>query len=465
MLRAPSDKREYKCRDRDKNKEKDKSSRFEFTRRDLLRAAAGLLALPLVPFSAFAELAEEKEKRFIEPERIPYAGSDDALLEEIERAAFEFFWTEAGVTGQVKDRALLNGIDSRTVASIAATGFGLTGLCIADQRGYKKTDEIVERVRTTLRFVWEKLPHQHGFYYHFIDMNTGEREWKSEISSIDTSLLLCGVLTARQYFSDAEVQDLARRIYERVDWPWMLNGGKTFSMGWLPESGFLDPRWEHYCELMMIYLLAIGSPTHPVSAESWKEWTRPTITFQGIEFISGSDPLFTHQYSQAWFDFRGKRDAYADYFENSVKATKVHKLFCLSLRSQFPAYSDHLWGITASDSIFGYQGWGGPPRMGELDGSIVSCASGGSLPFLYGDCVQVLRTIRERYPKAWGRYGMVDAFNPLTGWYDPDVLGIDLGVTMLMAENQRSGFVWKTFMKNKEAQQAMAKVGFQVERA
>jgi hypothetical protein len=338
-------------------------------------------------------------------------------------------------------------------------------MCIAEERGYKRKEEVVERVRATLRFLWQKLPHQHGFYYHFIDANTGERLWKCEISSIDTSLLLCGVLTARQHFSDAEVQDLATKIYERVDWPWMLNGGKAFSMGWHPESGFLDARWEHYCELMMIYLLALGSPTHPVPAETWKAWTRPTIKFQDIEYISGNDPLFTHQFSQTWFDFRGKRDSYADYFENSVKATKAHKLFCLSLHDEFPDYSDHLWGITASDSASGYQAWGGPPHIGHLDGSIVPCAAGGSLPFLYTDCMQVLRTIRERYPKAWGRYGFVDAFNPLTNWYNPDVLGIDLGPTMLMAENQRSGFVWKTFMKNKEAQQGMAKAGFQTQHA
>jgi hypothetical protein len=232
-------------------------------------------------------------------------------------------------------------------------------------------------------------------------------------------------------------------------------------MGWHPESGFIHGRWEHYCELMMIYLLAIASPTHPIPPESWKAWTRPTIKFQGIEYISGNDPLFTHQFSQAWFDFRNQRDAYADYFENSRKATKAHKQFCLSLREEFPDYSDHLWGITASDSAAGYQAWGGPPRIGNLDGSVVPCAAGGSLSFLYADCMQVLRTIRERYGKAWGRYGFVDAFNPLTGWYNPDVLGIDLGTTMLMAENQRTGFIWKTFMKNKEAQQGMQKAGFQ----
>jgi hypothetical protein len=439
------------------------STRTLITRRQILKATGGgLLGL----LGAGALGWSLRVKTFDEPARVPYRGSDDQLLDDIERAAFDFFWNEASsATGQVRDRALLNGESSRgnrprRIASIAATGFGLTGLCIGDSRGYGKTAEIRDRVRQTLRFLKKQLPNEHGFFYHFIDIETGERLWNCELSSIDSSLLFCGVLTARQHFNDAEIQDLATAIYERVEWPWMLNGGNTFSMGWKPEGGFLDARWNHYCELMMIYLLAIGSPTHSVSSETWKAWKRPTVKFQEFTYISGNDPLFTHQYSQAWFDFRHKRDAYADYFANSVTATEAHKRFCISLRDEFPDYSAHLWGITASDSASDYQAWGGPPRIGRLDGSVVSCAPGGSLPFLQEDCVAVLRTIRERYPKAWGRYGFVDAFNPLTGWYDPDVLGIDLGITMLMAENARSGFVWSTFMKNKEMQQAMDKAGF-----
>jgi hypothetical protein len=319
---------------------------------------------------------------------------------------------------------------------------------IGESRGYGKAAAIRDRVRQTLRFLKGRLPNERGFFYHFIDIETGERVWNCELSSIDTSLLLCGVLTARQHFNDAEIQDLATAIYERVDWPWMLNDSETFSMGWKPQGGFLRSRWEHYCELMMIFLLAIGSPTHSVSSETWKAWTRPTVKFQEFEYISGNDPLFTHQYSQAWFDFRHNRDAYADYFANSVTATEAHKRFCVSLRDEFPDYSAHLWGITSSDSAAGSQAWGGPPRMGRLDGSVVPCAAGGSLLFLQEDCMLVLRTIRECYPKAWGRYGFVDAFNPLTGWYNPDVLGIDLGITMLMPENARSGFVWDAFMKN-----------------
>ena len=403
-----------------------------------------------------------KGRDFTEPDGPGYLGTDEQLLDEIQRAAFDFFWNEASpATGQVKDRALANGNDLRRMSSIAATGFGLTSLCVADQRGYAKTANIAQRVKDTLRFLRNELPHVHGFFFHFIDMHSGQRWEKCELSSIDSSILLCGILTARQHFADQEIQDLAAKIYERVDWPWMLNGGQTLSMGWHPESGFLDARWDHYCELMMIYLLAVGSPTHPVSPETWSAWKRPVIRFQGLEYISGNDPLFTHQYSHAWFDFRNQRDAYADYFENSVKATKAHKLFCLSLRDRFPDYSADLWGITASDSKGGYTAWGGPPPLGPIDGSVVPCATGGSLPFLFEDCVRVLRTIRGRYGnRAWRRYGFVDAFNPLTGWYDPDVIGIDLGITMLMAENHRTGYVWKTFMKNAEAQAAMKKVGF-----
>ena len=306
------------------------------TRRQLLRSCGGLA---LAPTLAAITACQSKSST------TPAAVDPNQMLDEVQRAIFDFFWTEASPeTGQVKDRALVNGSDTRTTASIAATGFGLSALCIGHERGYRSQTEIKERVRNTLSFTAKKLPHEHGFFYHFIDMNTGERIGKCELSSIDSSLFYCGILTARQYFSDPEIQDLATKIYERVDWPWMLNGGPTFSMGWHPETGFIDGRWSHYCELMMIYLLAIGSPTHPVGPETWDAWTRPTIHYQGIDYISGNDPLFTHQYSQAWYDFRHKRDKYADYFENSVKATRAHKLFCLSLRDKFPELQRELLG-------------------------------------------------------------------------------------------------------------------------
>ena len=426
----------------------------------------GLLASPL---ATLASCQKKPTVPFVEPGGPPYEGTDDQLLEEIQRASFEFFWNEASSkTGQVKDRALANGNDSRMMSSIAATGFGLTSLCIGDKRGYRKSTEVLERVRNTLRFLANDLHNEHGFFFHFIHMETGDRWEKCELSSIDSSILLCGVLTCRQYFADQEIKDLATKIYQRVDWPWMLNGGKAFSMGWHPESGFLNARWSHFSELMMIYLLAIGSPTHPVDASSWDSWTRPKIRYQGIEYISGDDPIFTHQYSHAWFDFRNKHDAYANYFENSVKATKAHKLFCLSLRDRFPDYGENLWGISASDYVKGYTAWGGPNAqggpIGPVDGSIVPCATGGSLPFLFEDCIRVLRNLRGPYrEKIWTKYSFRDAFNPLINWYDTDTLGIDLGITMLMAENHRTGFVWEQFMKDEDVKRGMSRAGFHPE--
>jgi hypothetical protein len=398
-----------------------------------------------------------------------YAGTDDQLLEELEKTAFLFFWEQADrTTGQVKDRAFAAGNDTRKISSVAATGFGLTALCIGDQRGYQPRAAIVSRVQATLTFLANTLQPmgKNGFFFHFVDMGTGSRAFNSEVSSIDTALLLCGVLTCRQYFSDATIQKLASQIYSNVNFNWMLNGGQTLSMGWTPENGFLAARWEHYCELMMLYLLAIGAPNpaFAIPASSWAAWSRPAIQYSGLSYISGSDPLFVHQYSHAWFDFRNKKDAFANYFQNSVTATQAHRLFCISLAGQFPDYSSDLWGITASDYKGGYTAWGGPSAqggpIGPVDGSIVPCATAGSLPFAFPETIHVLRWIRGHYPKAWQRYGYVDAFNPLTDWYDADVLGIDLGISMLMAENQRTQFVWNTFMKNPEAQAAMRKVGF-----
>jgi hypothetical protein len=387
---------------------------------------------------------------------------DDAFLDDLIRQGCLYFYEQASpATGQVLDRARnnLNGArDPRRMASIAATGFGLTALCIADSRGYLPHEQVVERVRATLEWHLNKMPEVHGFFYHFTDVETGARWDRVELSSIDTSILLCGVLTARAYFSDAKIQSLAQQIYERVDWPWMLNGGPGFSMGWKPESGFLSGRWSHYCELMMIYLLAIGSPTHPAPPESWNAFSRPRIQYAGFDFIGGNDPIFTHQYSHAWFDFRHKRDAFADYFANSVSATRAHKTFCLSMPKW---YRDDLWGISASDSMRGYTVWGGPPSRGMIDGTVVPSATAGSLAFLPAECLSVQRNLRARYgDKAWGHYGFVDAFNPSARWYNPDVLGIDLGIGVLMAENLRTGMVWQTFMRNPEVDRAMQLAGF-----
>ena len=241
----------------------------------------------------------------------------------------------------------------------------------------------------------------------------------------------------------------------------MLNGENTLVHGWKPETGFLKNRWSKYCELMVLYLLAIGAGKHSIPPECWHAWQRPTISYNGLKFISGSDPLFVHQYSHAWFDFRGRRDGYADYFANSVTATRAHRQFCIALHKEFPPFSENLWGITASDSAKGYVAWGGPPRHDRIDGTLVPCAAAGSLPFLPMECLRCLRTMREQFSaKTWTRFGFIDAFNPQTGWVGPDVIGIDAGITLLMAENVRTGFLWRTFMQNPEATRGMQRAGF-----
>jgi hypothetical protein len=389
---------------------------------------------------------------------------DNVFLEDLTKRGCMYFFEQADtVSGQVLDRAankVSNGSfdKARSIASIAATGFGLSALCIADKRKYFPASDIKTRVQATLQFHLNKMPHQHGFLFHFNHVRTGEPFGFSEVSSIDTAIFLCGALTARAYFNDPEITDLATQLYDRVDWPWMLNGGDTFSMGWRPATGFIRSRWNHYCELMMLYLLAIGSKTHSVSPSSWDAFTRPPMVYEDFQYIAGADPLFVHQYSHAWFDFADKRDAYINYFENSVTATEAHKAFCLNLGR---GYSDDYWGITASDWEHGYVAWGGPPLMGPVNGTVVPCAAAGSLPFLSTECVHVLRALKDKFEAdAWGRYGFVDAFHPELLWYDPDVLGIDLGISVLMAENLRTGLIWKTFMQNPETLAAMDLCGF-----
>lgn len=386
-----------------------------------------------------------------------------AFLDEMERQACLYFYEQADPsTGQILDRAnnriTAGQLDPRFASSIAATGFGLTALCIADSRGYLPADRIRRRVLATLQFHLRPMPTEHGFYYHFNDVKTGLPLLNIEVSPIDTAILLCGVLTCRAHFKDPKITDLATQIYNRVDWPWMLNSGKTFALGWLPATGFLTPRWDHYAEMMMMYLLAIGSPTHPIDPSCWTSFSRPRTRFERYNYIGGHDPLFIHLYSHAWFDFYRKRDTYADYFANSVTAVRAHKSFCLSLNR---GYTDDYWGVTASDWIHGYTAWGGPPLIGPIDGSVVPCATAGAMPFLPTECLRVLRSLKEKFGEyAWGRYGPCDAFHPGLAWYDADVLGIDLGISLLNIENFRSGFVWKTFMQNPEAPNSMKLAGF-----
>jgi len=400
-----------------------------------------------------------------------FSPQDQSFLDDLQHRSFNYFWEQANPsTGLVPDRARIDGAEldanHQDVASTAATGFGLAALCIASQRGWITRSDAEQRARNTLEFFSSKAFQEHGWFYHWLDAKSGARRWNSEVSSIDTALLLGGVLSVRQCFSNnREIRTLATRIYERVDFRWMLNGHSALlAHGWKPETGFLKARWDTYSEDTILYVLAIASPTHQISRHSWYALWRDRYRYAGYAYYTTIGvPLFMHQYSHAWIDYRNRRESQGDridYFQNSVNATLAHRQFCMDLAYQFPVYGANLWGITASDSAKGYLAWGGPPRDPAIDGTLVPSAAGGSLMFTPDLSVTSLRTMKEKFgDKIYGKYGFVDAFNPQSQWIDTDVIGINVGIILLSAENARTGSVWQWFMRNEEIPRALQRIG------
>ncbi len=254
------------------NMDGSKDHSFHSRRKFLQQLAALSLGPSLVYRRALAATEEQK------PDGPVLTQEDEAFLDDLEHKTFLYFWEQANPqTGLIKDRCNVRVPDTYAAASIASTGFGLTGICIAEKRGFISYQDARLRVITTLDFLWKKLPTHRGFFFHFANINTGERIWDSEVSSIDTAILICGILTCRQYFHDRDIMQLARAIFDRVDWTWLSEDVSLLPMGWTPESGFLSSKWEYYSELMMIYLLGMGSATHPLPAGVWDAWKR--ITF------------------------------------------------------------------------------------------------------------------------------------------------------------------------------------------
>lgn len=382
---------------------------------------------------------------------------------------FLYFWEQADPdTGLTLDRASAEGGraegPSRDIANAAATGFGLTALCIGTEHGWVTRRQATGRIRNCLRFLSEHAYQEHGWFYHWMNYRNGDRQWNSEISSIDTAFLLAGALTAGSYFQDdPEIPRLARLIYERVDFPWMLDGNPLLlSHGYVQGKGFLKYRWDTYSEASLLYLLAVGSPTHAVDQECWYGWRRPLYTYGRYRFISGG-PLFTHQYSHAWVDFRKRRDrGFIDFFENSVSATRANHLFCQKLAELYPAsFNSPMWGVTASDGSKGYKIYSEIAHFEPVDGTIAPCGAGGSLMFTPDISIPALRDMRQRYgASVYKRYGFVDGFNPSAKWFDTDVIGIDVGITLLSAENLLNGNVWRWFMSDGTVPRAMDLIGF-----
>lgn len=391
-----------------------------------------------------------------------FTAEEEKFLDDLQRRGIQYFIDEADPeTGLIPDRARANG-GAGDVASIAAVGFGLTALCIGDERGWVPRQDVYDRCLKVLKFLRDKAPQEHGHFYHFMEMKTGKRAWNCEVSNIDTAILMAGALTVRQHFRGTELASIANELYERVEWPWLVRPDGRLCMGWKPESGYIDAYWDEFNEGLLIFLIGMGSSTHPLPSSAWNSWRKkPVVQYAGMSFLQ-CPPLFTHQFPQCWFDLRGLRDDSVDYFRNAQLATRAQREWCATeLSKRFPTYSHDLWGISASDSAKGYQAWGGPPEQGEIDGSVVPYAVASSLPFEPRLCMDALKAMRELCgSKGYLKYGFVDAFNPANDWYNPDVLGLDLGPTVLMAENCRTGFVWRTFMSSPEAIAALKAAGF-----
>ena len=405
--------------------------------------------------------------------------ADSLFLRNVQRQAFNFFWNESNpLNGLIKDRSTAS-----SASSIASVGFGLSSICVAADYGWVTRAAAAERVRTTLRTFWygpqgsatTGMIGRLGFFYHFLNMSTAVRDGQTELSSIDTGLLIAGILHCQQYFdaadtSEQEIRALADSIYRRMDFEAMRHYGTTLNMGWLPETGWLNAWWVGYCEAMILYVEAFGSPTHPVEADLWNGWTGGYDfgTYYGYTYVI-FPPLFGHQYSHCWIDFRGIRDdkmsGYGlDYFENSRRATLAQRAYCAANPGNFPAYSDSMWGITASDAPNGYSARGAPPAQDD-DGTLVPTAPGGSVPFAPQECIQALKTMYNHYcigsqTGLWGPYGFRDAFNVKSNWFDSDYIGIDEGPIVLMIENFFTQRVWDVFMKSPYIQTGLQRAGF-----
>jgi hypothetical protein len=428
--------------------------------------------------------AEEQEDARAEP-----------FLTDLEQRTFRFFWETANPkNGLVPDR-----YPTPSYASIAAVGFGLTAYPIGVERDYISRIDAQRRVIATLRY-FASASNEHGFFYHFIDMQNGARASDSEVSTVDTALLLAGILFCEDYFDtqdprDAEIRKLAEEIYRRVDWTWAQARPPALALAWTPESGFSGTDWRGYNEAMLVYLLALGSPTHPIDPQAWKTWTSTYDQHWGTIYDQtylSFGPAFGNQYTHVWVDFRGIRDAYMrahgmDYFENSRRATYTQRRYAIANPKHWQAYGKNVWGMSASDGPGGPRvslGQGSPflqyaARGVGLagivdDGTIAPTAAISSLPFAPEIVLPATLEMYHRFGSSiYSSYGFVDAFNASVhgsggaqhalggaGWVDPDYVGIDEGPILAMIENYRSDLVWRVMRSDPYLQQGLERAGF-----
>lgn len=472
---------------------------FDSRRRFVLRAA-----LAVAGGYATRGFAADTARGFTRGATLP---ASDAVIDDLEKRSFNFFWeTTNPVNGLVCDRW-----PTRSSSSIAAVGFGLTAYPIGVERGYVTRSQAAERVLRTARF-FHAAPQgpqvagvtgYKGFFYHFLDMSTGTRASGCELSTIDSALLLAGMLFCRGYFdrsnaAESEIRRLIDAIEARVEWTWMQPRAPAICHGWIPESAYLRADWTGYCEAMLVYILALGSPSHPVAPGAWAAWCSTYDRGWGI--VGGQEyltypPLFVHQYSHTWIDFRGIRDPYMrgkglDYFENSRRATYAQRAYGRANPRQWKGYDGNTWGMSACDgpakvvirqaggnlSFGAYEARGVGTQYTSDDGTIAPSAAAASIAFAPEIAVPTLKNMIRTYGEhIYGQYGFLDAFNlsfdydvplkygrrvPGFGWVDVDYLGIDQGPIIAMIENHRSELVWGTMREHPTIRRGLQRAGF-----
>ena len=414
----------------------------------------------------------------------------DKKLARLERLTFDYFLKETNPQNGLVPDNTRRGAPS----SIAATGFCLAAYPVGVERGFIKRHQAVKRTLTTLRFFWNS-PHgpepdatgYKGFYYHFLDMKSGRRVWDCELSTIDSAFLIAGALTGAQYFDrdtedEREIRSLADAIYCRADWQWAQNRKDTVTHGWRPESGFIRYRWQGYNEALVLYVLGLASPTHPLPEKSYQTWTSTYDwrSLYGYEFLYAG-PLFIHQLSHMWIDFRGiqdMRNKAIDYFENSRRATYIQQQYAVRNPGGFKGYGEYIWGLTASDGpgparrkvggktqrFYGYAARGVPD--GPDDGTLAPWAVVASLPFAPEIVLPSIRHFDETFPEMTSHYGFKCSFNPTFSgtsgddWISAGYYGLDQGPIVLMIENYRSGFLWRLMRRCSYIIAGLRRAGF-----
>ena len=416
----------------------------------------------------------------------------DKKLEALQRLTFDYFLKKANPENGLVPDSTRQG----SPCSITPTGFALAAYPVGVERGFITRSDAIKRTLTTLRFFWH-CPHgpepdatgYKGFYYHFLDMKTGRRALNCELSTIDSTFLIAGALTAAEYFDrDAEdehkIRTLADAIYTRADWQWAQNNGDSVTHGWRPESGFIKYRWQGYNEAMILYILGLASPTHPLPEKSYLAWSESYKwrKLYGHEFLSAG-PLFIHQLSHMWIDLRGIQDQYMrtkaiDYFENSRRATYIQQQYAIRNPRGFKGYGEYIWGLTASDGpgpaskkvggklrrFYDYAARGVP--HGPDDGTLAPWAVVASLPFAPEIVLPSIRYFDETFPEMTSKYGFKCSFNPTFSgasgkeWISKGYYGLDQGPIVLMIENYRSGFLWRLMRRCPYIIDGLRRAGF-----